>query len=360
MKFLNTGFDHVEFVLNDLSAFRDTFERLGFEKVGVRENAKPGFKQELWQQGFVRILLTETSEASKGTPERDFLTSFGQGACVIAVEVDDAEQAYLETTKKGARSALEPVRVDHKDLGSVTISEIYTPGKVRYRFVSRSAPKGLKNRALLVPGFEVDRLESPMPHGIHSIDHLTNNIPMGEMKTWSSFYSEIFSFIVTRSFHIKTGRTGLISDVVESSCGRIKVPINEATEKESQVQEFVDRMNGGAGVQHLAFLTLDIMKAVPSMRQKGFEFLATPKTYYEAVPTRVPGVTESLGELEKNAILLDGDKTGYLLQIFTKEALGPFFFEFIQRKGNRGFGEGNFQALFEAIERDQVIRGVLK
>jgi 4-hydroxyphenylpyruvate dioxygenase len=139
----------------------------------------------------------------------------------------------------------------------------------------------------------------------------------------------------------------------------VKVPINEATEPESQVQEFVDRLKG-SGVQHLALLTTKIMKTLPALREVGFKFLTVPHTYYEAVPTRVPGVTENLEELEKLGILLDGDNTGYLLQIFSEEALGPFFFEFIQRKGNRGFGEGNFNALFQAIERDQIRRGVLK
>jgi len=358
MNFLNTGFDHVEFVLNSFDSFRPVFTRLGFERVGSRDNYISGMKQELWQQGFVRILLSQADMRAKGTLEYDFLTTFGEGACTIGVEVEDAEAAYLETTRKGAKSALEPVRKE-SDSGAVTVAEIFTPGKVRYRFVSRTYPNKFAGRGHFLPGFQVAKLESPMPEGVHSIDHLTNNIPMGEMKTWSSFYSDIFSFIVTRSFHIKTGRTGLISDVVESKCGRIKVPINEATEKESQVQEFVDRMNGGAGVQHLAFLTLDIMNAIPSLKEKAFEFLKVPHSYYEAVPKRVPNVTEDLSLLEQSGILLDGDKSGYLLQIFTQEALGPFFFEFIQRKGNRGFGEGNFQALFEAIERDQVRRGVL-
>jgi 4-hydroxyphenylpyruvate dioxygenase len=164
---------------------------------------------------------------------------------------------------------------------------------------------------------------------------------------------------VTRHFDIRTGRTGLISDVVESSCGKIKVPINEATEKASQVQEFCDRMKG-AGVQHLALLTTGIIDTLKDLRKQSFKFLSVPHTYYEVVPTRVPGVTENIAQLEELGILLDGDSTGYLLQIFSEEIVGPFFFEFIQRKGNRGFGEGNFRALFEAIEGDQIRRGVLK
>ena len=179
------------------------------------------------------------------------------------------------------------------------------------------------------------------------------------MKTWVKWYQEVFGFKVTRHFDIRTGRTGLISDVVESPCRKIKVPINEATDPLSQVQEFVNRMKG-PGVQHLALETTGLIETLVSLRKQQFKFLSVPHTYYEEVPTRVPGVTEDLRELEDLGILLDGEETGYLLQIFSEEILGPFFFEFIQRRGNQGFGEGNFRALFEAIERDQIRRGVLK
>jgi len=181
---------------------------------------------------------------------------------------------------------------------------------------------------------------------------------MGQFETWLKFYTEIFGFKAVRRFNIKTGRTGLLSDVVQSECGKVKVPINEATEKESQVQEFVDRFKG-AGVQHLALQTTDIVNGLVSFKTAGFKFLKVPHAYYEVVPTRVPGVTEDLSRLEELQILLDGEGGGYLMQIFSEELVGPFFLEFIQRKGNDGFGEGNFRALFEAIERDQVARGVL-
>jgi 4-hydroxyphenylpyruvate dioxygenase len=179
------------------------------------------------------------------------------------------------------------------------------------------------------------------------------------MATWVAWYKQIFGFTVTRHFKISTGRTGLISDVVQSACGRIIVPINEATEPESQVQEFVNRMHG-SGVQHLALETTGLIGTLTTLRARNFKFLTVPSAYYEEVPVRVPGVTEDLKELEALGILLDGEGEGYLLQIFSEEIVGPFFFEFIQRKGNKGFGEGNFKALFQAIERDQVKRGVLK
>jgi 4-hydroxyphenylpyruvate dioxygenase len=182
---------------------------------------------------------------------------------------------------------------------------------------------------------------------------------MGQMKNWVKWYQDIFGFTVTRHFDIRTGKTGLISDVVQSADGKIIVPINEATEKASQVQEFVDRLKG-PGVQHLAFESNGLLHTLRTLRANSFKFLSVPHTYYEEVPARVPGVTESLAEVEELGILLDGEKEGYLLQVFSEELMGPFFCEFIQRKGNKGFGEGNFRALFEAIERDQIKRGVLK
>ena len=360
MKFLNTGFDHVEFIVKSIDSHAGLYERLGFEKIGERNSPHRGIRSSAWQQGFIRILLTEGNGSEEAAREESvkFLKNQSEGICVLAVEVEDAEKAYLEVMERGAQSALKPVAYEDES-GKVVRAEIFTPGKIRYAFISRTYPNGLKGAGLLDEGLRVLKFESPMPLHLHSIDHLTNNIGMGEMSKWVKFYKEVFGFTSTRHFHISTGRTGLLSEVMESACGKIKVPINEATEKESQIQEFVERMSG-SGVQHLALLTTGIMKTLPTLRENGFKFLTVPSTYYDAVPARVPGVSENLKELEKQGILLDGDKSGYLLQIFGEEAVGPFFFEFIQRKGNRGFGEGNFQALFEAIERDQVKRGVLK
>jgi 4-hydroxyphenylpyruvate dioxygenase len=311
------------------------------------------------QQGEVRILFTQPdgSPASDNDLAVQFRRKQDQGICVLAVDVEDAEQAYLETTKKGARPAREPEHFETAE-GSVTRAEIYTPGNVRYRFISRKSTQGPDAPALFDEGLKVSRLKSPSPFGMYRIDHLTNNVTMGDLKVWVDYYKDIFGFIVTRHFLIKTGRTGLNSDVVQSADHKIKVPINEATEPESQVQEFVNRMKG-SGVQHLALETTGLMDSLVKLRKNDFKFLTVPHTYYEVVPTRVPGVTEDLAELERLGILLDGEGGGYLMQIFSEEILGPFFFEFIQRKGNQGFGEGNFRALFEAIERDQVKRGVL-
>jgi 4-hydroxyphenylpyruvate dioxygenase len=362
MKFLNQGFDHVEFVVNDASLQGRIYERMGFEKLGERRRDAEGSMSVLYGQGWVRILLTQpvlgaSAAAWQKSNSMQFLRSQAEGICVLAVEVDDASMAFHEAVSRGARPAMEPRRFDSPQ-GSVVRSEIWSPGQVRYAFIERRAASGNSDAALFDEGLVARRLESPSPFGIFRIDHLTNNVAIGEMSKWVEWYQRVFGFKVTRHFDIRTGRTGLVSDVVQSECGRIIVPINEATEPASQVQEFVDRMKG-AGVQHLALETTGLPATLRQLRSRDFKFLTVPHTYYEAVPTRVQGVTEDLGEMEQLGILLDGEGEGYLLQIFSEEILGPFFFEFIQRKGNQGFGEGNFRALFEAIERDQVRRGVL-
>ena len=363
MEILNQGFDHVEYVLNQIAPMRSIFERMGFEKLGERTLPEQGTRSELYAQGFIRILLTEPlpgvlQSKAHHSHAIDFLKSQDEGICVLALDVKSATQAFEKAVSRGARPALKPQVYDSAH-GSVIRAEVWTPGRVRYAFIERHTKKSWEYPALFDQNLTAARLESPSPLGLRVIDHLTNNVGMGEMKTWVEFYQTVFGFQITRHFDINTSRTGLISEVVESPCRRIKVPINEATEPESQVQEFVNRMRG-SGVQHLALLTTGLPKTLHQLRDQKFKFLTVPHTYYEAVPKRVPGVSEDLRELEELGILLDGDEAGYLLQIFSEEILGPFFFEYIQRKGNEGFGEGNFKALFEAIERDQIKRGVLK
>ncbi|MCC7442804.1 MAG: 4-hydroxyphenylpyruvate dioxygenase [Bdellovibrionales bacterium] len=360
MKILNQGFDHVEVAVRDLVPHIAMWERMGFERTGSRQWTERGTESVVLQQGFVRVMLTCARDERKAAGDLavEFQKKHGDGICVLALEVDDATKAFEECVARGARVAMKPRRSESK-LGSVVRAEIYTPDDLRYAFIQRKAPGGLREPALLDEGLEVSRLESASPHHVRVIDHLTNNVSIGEMGKWVAWYKDVFDFEVVRQFKIKTGRTGLVSDVVRSKDGRITVPINEATEPESQVQEFVTRFEG-PGVQHLAFLTLDIQSTVGDLGKKGFRFLSVPATYYEAVPGRVPELTEDLKTLERLQILADGEGGGYLLQIFTEEVMGPFFFEFIQRKGNKGFGEGNFKALFESIERDQIKRGVLK
>jgi 4-hydroxyphenylpyruvate dioxygenase len=359
MKFLNAGFDHVEFCVSSIALHAAMWKRMGFEQVGFAEIAATGSQTAVMAQGQVRILLTQYNGMTEAQSNLgyQFLKAHQDAIAVIGVEVDDAEKAFKETVARGARPALAPLREETGD-GTVTVAEIYTPSDLRYRFVSRRSPKDLTVPALFLPGLVVDRMVSPSPTGLQHIDHLTNNIDMGRTDVWVKYYQDIFDFSVVRHFDIRTGRTGLTSEVVQSSCGRITVPINEATERESQVQEFVDRLHG-EGVQHLAFLNSNIVGALQMYREQGFKFLSVPSTYYDVVPTRVPGVKEDLKTLESLGILLDGEGGGYLMQVFSEELVGPFFVEIIQRCGNNGFGEGNFRALFEAIERDQERRGVL-
>ena len=364
MKIQNQGFDHVEFVVNDIESYTPMYKKMGFEKTGERHLVDRGTRTAVFSQGLIRILLTqpdglqviESQVKSKDEAIR-FLTNHAEGICTLALDVEDAAAAFHETTSRGARPAMAP-KTFHSPQGSVVRAEVWTPGDLRYAFIQRSSSNDKTGPALFDEGLVVSRLESPSPLGLHTIDHLTNNVGMGQTETWRSYYQKVFGFIVSRHFDIHTTKTGLISDVIQSEDGRVKFPINEATEPQSQVQEFVDRMKG-PGVQHLALSSDNILNTIRGLREHNYKFLTVPHTYYEVVPTRVPGVSENIGELESLGILLDGDKTGYLLQIFSEEMVGPFFFEYIQRKGNQGFGEGNFRALFEAMERDQVKRGVL-
>ncbi|MBU6374577.1 MAG: 4-hydroxyphenylpyruvate dioxygenase [Bdellovibrionales bacterium] len=360
MKIQNQGFDHVEFIVHDISTHTRTYERMGFEKLGERHLKDKGTRSVLYAQGRLRVLFTQAdgSPAAEQQESVKFLRKHAEGICVLAVDVDDATQAFEETVARGAKPAMKPTRYESPE-GAVVRSEIWTPASVRYAFIERKASSTKSGPVLFDEGLVVQRLESPAPFGIRHIDHLTNNVGIGEMPHWVEWYKRVFGFTVTRHFDIRTGRTGLTSDVVQSADGKIIVPINQATEPESQVQEFCDRMKG-PGVQHLALLVDNLPETLKNLRKSGFKFLTVPHTYYEAIPTRVPGVTEDLAEMEALGILIDGEGEGYLLQIFSEEIVGPFFFEFIQRKGNKGFGEGNFRALFEAIERDQIKRGVLK
>ncbi len=200
---------------------------------------------------------------------------------------------------------------------------------------------------------------TPRGRGLTVIDHLTNNVPKGEMQKWCDFYKQIFGFHEVRKFDIKGEHTGLTSKVMRSPCQKITIPINEPTEGKSQIQEYLDEYRG-SGIQHLAMLTGDIVQSVKQLRDQGIGFLdSPPQTYYDDLPGRVPNIKEDMTTVQDLGVLIDGDATGYLLQIFSKNLIGPIFFEIIQRRGHSGFGEGNFQALFDAIERDQKKRGYL-
>ena len=194
--------------------------------------------------------------------------------------------------------------------------------------------------------------------GLTFIDHMTNNVPMGDMDKWYDFYVKVFNFRQIKYFDIEGKKTGLLSRAMRSPCDGITIPINEPKDNKSQIQEYLEEYRG-PGIQHVALHTDDIIKSVSILKDRGVEFLDVPDTYYEALPKRLPQITEDISQLQALKILADGDSEGYLLQIFTKNVIGPIFFEIIQRKNHGGFGEGNFQALFDAIEEDQRCRGYL-
>lgn len=342
-------FDHLEFAVNNLEQATSLYLRMGFERAGTREILERELRSELLVYNQVAILLSSSTLASD--PIFQFVKQHGDGVCSIGFRCRDAVSTLETVVSRGGESA-DPPRAIKRDFGSVHQCSIKTFGDVRNTFISREG-------TLFLEGFDAPiRLDGKKP-GMSRIDHVTVNVEKGKMEHWANFFEKLLGLVNTRFFDIHTERTGLYSKVMQSPDGTIKMPFNEPTESASQIQEFLD-INHGPGVQHVALLTEDICNSVTGLKQEGFSFLEVPQTYYDEVPKRVPNVAEAMSTLSNLGILVDGDQKGYLLQIFTQNVVGPFFYEVIQRKGNDGFGEGNFRALFEAIERDQMKRGVLK
>lgn len=307
-----------------------------------------------------KITLVLTSPLKPGGPINGHIDAHGDGVKAIALWVDDAHKSFAETTKRGAKPYLEPVT--HKDdHGEVVLSGIHTYGETVHIFVERSNYKGV-----FMPGYkEWSPFYKPSGVGLKYIDHMVGNVGWNEMNTWCRFYAEVMGFAQLVSFDdkdISTDYTALMSKVMSNGNGRIKFPINEPAKgrKKSQIEEYIDFYNG-AGVQHMALSTDNIIDTVSSLRNRGIEFLTVPASYYEDVLERVGEIDEELAPLKDLGILIDRDDEGYLLQIFTKPVLDrpTLFMEIIQRKGAKSFGKGNFKALFEAIEREQEARGTL-
>jgi 4-hydroxyphenylpyruvate dioxygenase len=341
------GVDSVEFAVKSLKEREKQLTDWGFSKLG--DGKAESVKSALWAQGKIKILLSQ-GEGDNNYASK-FVRAHGDGICNVTLAVDDAEKTYNAVLKRGAESAHKPTK-EKVGGGEITQGGIKAMGDVHHTFISR------KNTSAFSSSIEVDIENYPKGYGMFAVDHLTCNVEKGQMEHWADFYQKIFDFKVTRFFKITTGRTGLLSKVLENSEGTVKIPINEPTETKSQIQEYLD-VNHGPGVQHLALATGDILTTLPKLRKAGQQFLDVPDTYYDDVPKRIKGIKEDMKALQGQRILADGDNAGYLLQIFSQNAVGPFFFEVIQRCGNQGFGEGNFKALFEAIERDQERRGVL-
>jgi 4-hydroxyphenylpyruvate dioxygenase len=339
--------DHLEFTCDTLgSPSRELFYRLGFEKHYEAQD------RELFAQGQVRFLLN----ASKSDHSRSYFEKHGEGVSTMSFLVEDAAHAFETAIKRGAR-AHTPLQTVESEKGVFRTASIYGFGDVLNEFVERPNSYFRPDYTKL----DRDPEGRPLKARVARIDHLTNNVPKGEMRKWVDFYKQVYGFVVTRYFDIKGQKTGLESEVVQLKNGAIIIPINEPSEEnsKSQIQEFLDR-HKGAGVQHIALTCGDILTTVLDLRERGLKFLEIPSTYYEAIPSRGITVKEDINELERAQLLVDGDQDGYLIQNFTETYIGPLFFEYIQRRGHDGFGEGNFQALFDAIEKDQMKRGYLK
>ena len=360
------GTDYVEFYVGNAKQSAHYYKTaFGYQSLayagletGVRDRTSYVLKQD-------KIRLVLTTPLNENSPINDHLRKHGDGVKVVALWVEDATSAYEETTKRGARSFMEPT-VEKDEFGEVVRSGIYTYGETVHIFVERKNYKGI-----FLPGYKEWKSDyNPEAVGLKYIDHMVGNVGWNEMNTWVKFYEDVMGFVNFLSFddkQIHTEYSALMSKVMSNGNGRIKFPINEPAEgkKRSQIEEYLD-FYGGPGVQHIAIATDDIISTVSQLKARGVEFLsAPPHTYYQAIPERL-GVhmemmTEDLNAIEKLAIMVDADEDGYLLQIFTKPVQDrpTLFFEIIQRMGAKGFGAGNFKALFESIEREQSLRGTL-
>ena len=310
-------------------------------------------------QDKIRLILT--SPLKSGTAIGKHIDTHGDGVKVVALWVDDATYAYNTALERGAKSYMEPT-VEEDKTGKVVRSGIYTYGETVHIFVERKDYHGT-----FLPGFKAWETPdyNPSPTGLKYVDHMVGNVGWNQMNYWVDFYENVMGFKNILSFDdndISTEYTALMSKVMSNGNGRIKFPINEPAEgkKKSQVEEYLDFYEG-EGVQHIAVATDDIIKTIRDLRSRGVEFLRVPDTYYEVVTDRVGKIDEDLAPLKELGILVDRDDEGYLLQIFTRpvEPRPTMFFEIIQRIGAQSFGKGNFKALFEAIEREQELRGTL-
>jgi len=346
------GFEFVEYAAPDPKALGAVFEHMGFQAV-ARHRHKDVL---LYKQGDVNFVVN----AEPRSFAQNFARRHGPSVCAIAFRVKDAALAYERLVERGAWGV-----EAHTGPGELNIPAIKGIGDSLIYLVDRYPENAWGNTIYDVdfrplPGFEdfwSGAASSPAGAGLLFVDHLTHNVHRGRMQEWAEFYERLFDFREIRYFDIEGKHTGLKSKAMTSPCGKVRIPINESADDRSQIQEYLDAYHG-EGIQHIALHSADIYKTVDALK---VELLDTPDTYYELLETRIPGHGEPLGELKKSKILLDGSPGGgLLLQIFTKTLIGPIFFEIIQRKGDEGFGEGNFKALFESMELDQVRRGVLE
>ena len=360
------GTDYVEFYVGNAKQSAHFYKTaFGFQSLaykGLETGSKDSVSYVL-VQGKIRLILT--TPLNSKSPINDHIVKHGDGVKVVALWVDDARKAYEETTARGAKSYLEPI-VEKDEHGEVVRAGIYTYGETVHMFIERKNYNGA-----VLPGFRAWKSDyNPETLGLKFIDHMVGNVGWNQMNTWVKWYEDVMGFENFLSFddsQIHTEYSALMSKVMSNGNGRIKFPINEPAKaaKKSQIEEYLDFYED-SGVQHIAVATDDIIKTVAQLKARGVEFLPPPpQAYYDGIPERLGEhremMKEDIKELQKLSILVDADEEGYLLQIFTKpvEDRPTLFFEVIQRMGARGFGAGNFKALFESIEREQENRGTL-
>jgi 4-hydroxyphenylpyruvate dioxygenase len=338
------GFEFVEYAAPEPELLRRLFERMGLPAV-ARHRSK---NVTLHRQGDINFIIN----AERDSFAQGFARAHGPCACAMAFRVADARFAFERALELGAKAG--PMTAGPMELNIPSIVGI--GGSLIY-LVDRYGEHTIYDVDFVPTGAQ-DAAEAAAS-GLTFIDHLTHNVKRGNMNVWADFYGKLFNFREIRYFSIEGKETGLFSRALTSPCGKIRIPINESQDDKSQIEEYLNEYKG-EGIQHIALGCDDIYSTVDTLRARGVEFQDTPDAYYEGVDSRVKGHKETIAELEKRRILVDGSQdSGILLQIFTKNVIGPIFFEIIQRKGNEGFGEGNFQALFESIELDQKRRGVI-
>jgi 4-hydroxyphenylpyruvate dioxygenase len=336
------GFEFIEYT-GEPAKLEKLFRDFGFTAVAKHKERNVV----LYRQGGVNFLLNYETAGQPG----EFQKIHTSGASAMGFRVRDAKQAHRDALKRGAEDA-----AGHGGSMDESIPAIKGIGGCVIYFIDR--PDLYAETFNPLPGVD----QKPRGVGLTYIDHVTHNVHRGNMAKWAKYYEDIFNFREIRYFDIEGKLTGLKSKAMTSPCGKIRIPLNESSDEKSQIAEFLKRYNG-EGIQHIALGTNDIYMTVATLEKTGMPFQKTPDTYYELLNTRIKGHGEDVARLKELNILMDGAPTedqGLLLQIFTKDAIGPIFFEIIQRKGNEGFGEGNFKALFESIELDQIRRGVLK
>lgn len=355
------GTDYVEYYVGNAKQAAHYYQTaFGFQPLAYAglETGLTDRTSYVLQQEKIRFIFTTSLVADSEISLH--VNKHGDGVKVVALWVDDAVKSFEETVKRGAKPYFEP-KTGKDEHGEVVMAGIYTYGETVHVFVERKNYTGF-----FLPGYvKWEPLYRPEPVGLKYVDHMVGNVGWGEMNKWADFYTRVMGFRQLISFDdsdISTEFTALMSKVMANSNERIKFPINEPAigKKKSQIEEYLD-FYGGAGVQHVAMATANILDTVTALRSRGVEFLTVPASYYEELPGRVGEIDEDIKELQELGILVDRDDEGYLLQIFTKpvEDRPTLFYEIIQRRGARSFGKGNFKALFESIEREQSRRGTL-